>query len=132
MKLKSNNKVNALFEMSSLTDIIFLLLIFFMLTSTLVAPNAIKINLPSATGQTIASQSIFVSIDENNQFYINEMHVHKEQLEAQLVKAINSSEEESPTVVIRADKLSNNESLVNVLKLGPKYDLKVILATKVE
>ena len=132
MKLKSNNKVNALFQMSSLTDIIFLLLIFFMLTSTLVAPNAIKINLPSATGQTIASQSIFVSIDENNQFYINEMPVVKENIENQLIEAVNNSEEESPTIVIRADKQSNNESLVNVLKLGPKYDLKVILATTAE
>ena len=132
MKLKSNNKVNALFQMSSLTDIIFLLLIFFMLTSTLVAPNAIKINLPSATGQTIASQSVFVSIDENNQFYINDLPVQKTQLESQLVTAINNSEESSPTVVIRADKMSNNESLVDVLKLGPKYDLKVILATTAE
>lgn len=132
MKLKSNNKVNALFQMSSLTDIIFLLLIFFMLTSTLVAPNAIKINLPSATGQTIASQSIFVSIDENNQFYINELPVVKENIENQLIEAVNNSEEESPTIVIRADKQSNNESLVNVLKLGPKYDLKVILATTAE
>ena len=132
MKLKSNNKVNALFQMSSLTDIIFLLLIFFMLTSTLVAPNAIKINLPSATGQTIASQSIFVSIDENNQFYINELPIVKENIENQLIEAVNNSEEESPTIVIRADKQSNNESLVNVLKLGPKYDLKVILATTAE
>ena len=132
MKLKSNNKVNALFQMSSLTDIIFLLLIFFMLTSTLVAPNAIKINLPSATGQTIASQSVFVSIDENNQFYINDMPVQKAQLESELVSAVNNSEESSPTVVIRADKMSNNESLVDVLKLGPKYDLKVILATTAE
>ena len=132
MKLKSNNKVNALFQMSSLTDIIFLLLIFFMLTSTLVAPNAIKINLPSATGQTIASQSVFVSIDENNQFYINDMPVPKSQLESELVSAVNNSEESSPTVVIRADKMSNNESLVDVLKLGPKYDLKVILATTAE
>ena len=103
-----------------------------MLTSTLVAPNAIKINLPSATGQTIASQSVFVSIDENNQFYINDLPVQKTQLESQLVTAINNSEESSPTVVIRADKMSNNESLVDVLKLGPKYDLKVILATTAE
>lgn len=132
MKLKTNNKVNALFQMSSLTDIIFLLLIFFMLTSTLVAPNAIKINLPSATGQTIASQSIFVSIDEQNQFYIDDELIAPTDLEEKLIQAINNSKEQSPTVVIRADKQSNNESLVNVLKLGPKYDLKVILATATE
>ena len=132
MKLKTNNKVNALFQMSSLTDIIFLLLIFFMLTSTLVAPNAIKINLPSATGQTIASQSIFVSIDEQNQFYIDDELIASTDLEEKLIQAINNSKEQSPTVVIRADKQSNNESLVNVLKLGPKYDLKVILATATE
>ena len=132
MKLKSTNKVNALFQMSSLTDIIFLLLIFFMLTSTLVAPNAIKINLPSASGQTIASQSVFVTINEQNKFFINEQQVEKANLEEQLVAAVNNSEESSPTIVIRADKQSNNESLVDVLKLGPKYDLKVILATTPE
>ena len=132
MKLKSDNKVNANFQMSSLTDIIFLLLIFFMLTSTLVAPNAIKINLPSATGQTIASQSVYVTIDEQDQIYVKEQPVASTELEEQLIAAVNDTEESSPTVVIRADKQSTNERLVDILKLGPKYDLKVILATTPE
>lgn len=129
MKLKSNNKVNPLFQMSSLTDIIFLLLIFFMLTSTLVAPNAIQVNLPSATGQTMAKQSIFVSITGQNQFFVNEVQTTKENLEESIVDAINTSGEPNPTIVLRADRLSTHESVVDVLKLGPKYDFKVILAT---
>ncbi len=132
MKLKSASKVNANFQMSSLTDIIFLLLIFFMLTSTLVAPNAIKITLPSASGQTIANQSIFVTIDENNQYYIGDEPVAYPDLEAKLIEAVNDSGESEPTIVLRADKQSQNDYLVNVLKLGPKYDFKVILATSPE
>ncbi len=132
MKLKSENKVNATFQMSSLTDIVFLLLIFFMLTSTIVAPNAIKINLPSATGQTISSQNIDVTIDANNQYFINGEPVAPEALENKLLQVINDSGEEGPSVILRADKVSQNDYLVNVLKLGPKYDLKIILATKPE
>lgn len=113
--------------MSSLTDIIFLLLIFFMLTSTLVAPNAIKVNLPSSTGQTISKQSIIVSIDENSNYYIDDKPIAYTQLEEAMKSAILSLE--NPTVVLRADRLSTHESVVNVLKLGPKHQFKVILAT---
>lgn len=132
MKLKQANKVNANFQMSSLTDIIFLLLIFFMLTSTLVAPNAIQVNLPSATGQTIASQSVYVSINEANEFYVNDAKVASNQLEAVLVDAINETGEKDPTIVLRADKRTSHEAVVDVLKLGPKYDFKLILATTPE
>lgn len=129
MKLKKNNKVNAMFQMSSLTDIIFLLLIFFMLTSTLVAPNAIQVNLPSATGKTIASQSIFVTVSSNNEYFINDKKIQRKDLEQSIVNAMSTIKETSPTIVLRADKLSTHESVVDVLKLGPKYDFKVILAT---
>lgn len=129
MKLKKNNKVNAMFQMSSLTDIIFLLLIFFMLTSTLVAPNAIQVNLPSATGKTITSQSVFVTVSSNNEYFINNKKILKNDLEQSIVNAMSATKESSPTIVLRADKLSTHEAVVDVLKLGPKYDFKVILAT---
>jgi len=132
MKLKQTNKVDPLFQMSSLTDIIFLLLIFFMLTSTLVAPNAIQVNLPSATGQTIASQSVFVTINEVNEFFVNDEQVFSDQLEVSLVNAMNATGESDPTIVLRADKRTSHEAVIDVLKLGPKYDFKVILATAPE
>ncbi|MBX2845952.1 MAG: biopolymer transporter ExbD [Saprospiraceae bacterium] len=132
MKLKRNNQVNAMFQMSSLTDIIFLLLIFFMLTSTLVAPNAIKVKLPSATGQTLAKQSITLSITEENRFYLDDVEVQRADLESAVVNAINSAGTEDPTVVLRADKATAHEFVIDVLKLGPKLDIKVILATQPE
>jgi len=132
MKLQRNNKVNPMFQMSSLTDIIFLLLIFFMLTSNLVAPNAISVKLPSATGQTLSKQSITVSVTSDNKFYVEEELVPREGLEAALVGAINSLGEEDPAVVLRADKETDHEYVIDVLKLGPKLDIKVILATQPE
>jgi len=65
MALKSRNKVSAVFSMSSMTDIVFLLLIFFMLTSTLVTTNALDLVLPNSTAQTVKKQRVSVSINEN-------------------------------------------------------------------
>ena len=72
MALRSRNKVNPNFNMSSMTDIVFLLLIFFMLTSTLVSPNALKLLLPNSQSKTLEKQTISISITKNIEFYINE------------------------------------------------------------
>jgi len=71
MALKSRNKVSAVFSMSSMTDIVFLLLIFFMLTSTLVTTNALDLVLPNSTAQTVKKQRVSVSINENLEYYID-------------------------------------------------------------
>ena len=77
MALRSRNKVSANFNMSSMTDIVFLLLIFFMLTSTLVSPNALKLLLPSSKAKTLEKQTISISITKDIDFYINEQKVEK-------------------------------------------------------
>ena len=88
MTLRSRNKVSADFNMSSMTDIVFLLLIFFMLTSTLVSPNALKLLLPSSNARTLEKQSISVSIEdkenENIKFFIEKKQVTEENLEKEL------------------------------------------------
>ena len=132
MKLKTQNKVDPLFQMSSLTDIIFLLLIFFMLTSTLVAPNAIKLLLPNATGQTLASQTVSVSISEDLTYYINGKEIPFSKLENEIRKAVQGVEEPVPTVVLRVDKRVEVNELVSVLKLGNRLNVRMILATKPE
>ena len=71
MGLRSKNKVSPNFNMSSMTDIVFLLLIFFMLTSTMVSPNALKLLLPSSSTQTRAAQTVSVSITKELDYYIN-------------------------------------------------------------
>ena len=81
MALRSRNKVSANFNMSSMTDIVFLLLIFFMLTSTLVSPNALKLLLPNSKAKTLEKQTISVSITKDLQFYINENQVAENKIE---------------------------------------------------
>ena len=71
MILKSHNKINPNFSMSSMTDIVFLLLIFFMLTSTLVTTNALEIILPSSSAQPLKKQSVSVSITEDLRYFVN-------------------------------------------------------------
>ncbi|MFW6277549.1 MAG: ExbD/TolR family protein [Prolixibacteraceae bacterium] len=72
MALKRRNKVNAAFSMSSMTDIVFLLLIFFMVTSTLVAPNALKLLLPQSNNQTAAKPITTISVTKDLKYYIND------------------------------------------------------------
>ena len=84
MALRSRNKVSANFNMSSMTDIVFLLLIFFMLTSTLVSPNALKLLLPSSKAKTLEKQTISISITKDIQFYINENQVTENTIEKEL------------------------------------------------
>ena len=76
--------------MSSMTDIVFLLLIFFMLTSTLVSPNALKLLLPNSEAKTLEKQTISVSIDKNIDFYVNKEKVRDENLESKIKLAIVS------------------------------------------
>ena len=89
MALKSRNKVSPNFNMSSMTDIVFLLLIFFMLTSTLVSPNALKLLLPNSKSKTLEKQTISVSINKDLDFYINENQVIESNLENELNRLIN-------------------------------------------
>ena len=75
MTLRSRNKISPNFNMSSMTDIVFLLLVFFMLTSTLVSPNALKLLLPNSKAKTLEKQTISVSITKEIDFYINDENV---------------------------------------------------------
>ena len=81
MRLKTKNKVSPNFNMSSMTDIVFLLLIFFMLTSTLVSPNALKLLLPNSKSKTLEKQTLSVSITEEIEYYIENRQVNIEDLE---------------------------------------------------
>ena len=134
MAIKSRNKVEPTFNSSSMSDLVFLLLIFFMLTSTLVAPNAIKLMLPSSTSKTMAKQTVTVYVDENYQYQVNDIKVFDE---SQLMDLINTQIGNDPqaTVVLRSDKTVPVQYVVNVIdavnaindQTGAKH--KVILAT---
>lgn len=114
--------------MSSLTDIIFLLLIFFMLTSTLVNPNALKLLLPKATGQTQAAQSVTVSIDKQLNYYVDQQKVQLTQIESLLLSKTKGLD--NSTVVLNAEKSVPIDNVVQIMAIANKNGLKMIIATE--
>ena len=133
MAIKSRNKVEPAFNSSSMSDLVFLLLIFFMLTSTLVAPNAIKLMLPSSNSKTMAKQTVTVYINDQYQYFVNETPADDQQL-AGLINA-NIGEDNQATVVLRSDKSVPVQYVVNVIdavneiNTATNSNHKVILAT---
>ena len=134
MAIKSRNKINSQFSMASMTDLVFLLLIFFMLTSTLVSPNAIKLLLPSSTSKTMAKQTVTVYIDPQSQFFIEEVPVSTDFLVESLGQKLQGEAE--GTVVLRADQTVPVQYVVTLIDAvnqvneltGSRH--KVILATR--
>ena len=127
MSLRSKNKVSATFSMSSMTDIVFLLLIFFMLTSTLVSPNALKLLLPNSKARTLEKQTISVSITPEIDYYIDDQKVEIEQLESILLNRL--ANEAEPAIVLHADKTVDIEYAVKVMDIAYRNKFKVVLAT---
>lgn len=134
MSLTSRNKVNVQFSMSGMTDIVFLLLIFFMLTSTLIAPNALKLLLPQSNNQTAAKKHITVSITPDLQYHMivdgKIQPVSFNQLEPMLEKELKYRVE--PTISLHADKSVPIEHVVKVMNIARRHKYKVILATAPE
>ena len=128
MDLRGRNKVTPEFNMSSMTDIVFLLLIFFMLASTLVTTSAIDILLPKASGKTENKKSIAVSIKKDLTFYIDQKRVGESVLESELISALSG--EEKPTIVLRAEESVPVQYVVTVMDIANRNKFKVILAVK--
>ena len=128
MNLRGRNKVDPSFNMSSMTDIVFLLLIFFMLTSTLVTVSAIDVLLPKAGGKTENSKSVAVSINSKSQFYIDKTLVSKDNLELEILKKVGADKKK--TVVIRGDQNVPYKSVMQVIDIANKNKLKMILSVK--
>ena len=127
MSLRSRNKVSANFSMSSMTDIVFLLLIFFMLTSTLVSPNALKLLLPNSKARTLEKQTLSVSITPEIDYYVGDKQVAIENLEQELKLELAGQEE--PAIVLHADKTVDIEYAVKVMDIAYRNKYKVVLAT---
>jgi len=134
MAIRIRNKVKSEFSTVSMPDLVFLLLIFFMLTSTLVSPNAIKLLLPQSDSKTMAKQTVTVYINDRYDYFIGENKIAQNQLESQLTDKLALQDE--GVVVLRSDKSVPIQYVVNVIdavnsineKKNTKH--KVILATK--
>lgn len=136
MALKRTIRADANIAMSSMTDIVFLLLIFFLVTSTLVNPNALKLLLPKSTGQVNARPEASVSVrDEGNDTYTYHVNgalgaASLEEVETQLVSLLQS--EEDPTFSIYSDASVPIGEIVSIMNIGKRNHYKVILATAPE
>ncbi len=127
MVLRSRNKVRPDFNMSSMTDIVFLLLIFFMLTSTLVSPNALKLLLPNSKAKTLEKQTVSVSITKEIDFFINERKVTENNLERELKLLLENKQEAA--IILHTDKTVDIEFVVKVMDIAYRNKYKIVLAT---
>ncbi len=137
MAIKKSTKVDSGFSMSSMTDIVFLLLIFFLVTSTLVNPNALKLLLPKSTGQVSAKATVSVSIKHHTDKNTFTYHVNGEEkpilfskIENELIELLQT--EEDPTFSIYADETVPIKEVVQVMNIAKRNHYKVIMATSPE
>ena len=133
MALKRKTKTEPNFSMASMTDIIFLLLIFFMITSTVVVPNAIKVTLPQSQKQTAAKPQSRVTIDKNLNFYVafgnqREKQVSFDDITVFLQERYN--QEPEMFVALYADELVPYGEIVKVLDIANKNKFKMVLVTR--
>lgn len=127
MALKTSNKINVNFSMASMTDLVFLLLIFFMISSTLIAPNALKLLLPQSKAQTAAKAITTVSITKNHEYYLETTPVSISELEMRL--RIKLKGEVEPTISLHVDRSVPMEDVVKVMNIARDNRYKLILAT---
>jgi biopolymer transport protein ExbD len=129
MNLRNKNKFRAEVSTSSLSDIMFFLMLFFLITSTLVNPSVIKLTLPNAKHhQTVRKTEVAVSITKEQRYFINNKEVQFKDLEYALVQAVQNLSD--PTIVIRCDNTIPVQTLVDVMEIGNKFKIRMILATK--
>jgi biopolymer transport protein ExbD len=129
MNLRNKSKFRAEVSTSSLSDIMFFLMLFFLITSTLVNPSVIKLTLPSAKHhQTVRKTEVALSITKELRYYLNNKEVAFKDLEIALVQAVQTLSD--PTIVIRCDNSIPVQRLVDVMEIGNKFKIRMILATK--
>ncbi len=129
MAIESRHKTNKNFAMSGMTDIVFLLLIFFMITSTLIAPASRNVDLPESNNQTQANPVLVVSIDQQKSIFVDDQQYGLGELEGVLRKKLENYGE-APTIRLNADRNLNMEEVFAILDIARRNRYKVILGTK--
>ena len=127
MALGSKHKVEPLFSMSSMTDIVFLLLIFFMLTSNFITPSGLKVDLPASEASQVELQKVSVTITKDLGFYVNDREVPRTRLRSELRSALS---EGKGVVAIFVDKTVPTEHLVFVAGIANALEAKVSVSTE--
>lgn len=129
MNLRRNTKYTAEVYTGSLNDIMFFLLLFFLIVSTLANPSVVKLLLPqNKTSQAITKPQISLAVTETKKYYLNNKEIASSQLEAEIRKAtLNITE---PMIILRFDKALTIQDLVDVLQIGSNLKVKMVLATQ--
>jgi len=129
MNLSTRSKVKTEFSMSSMTDLIFLLLIFFIITSTMVNPNAIKVLLPTGVVQTTSTSPIEVAIDAETRLYVMNKEISYEGLEQALLAETKGKNPEEMSLALSADKSVPLEFVTQVMATAQRMKLRMIIRT---
>ncbi len=134
MAIKSQNKISTKFSMIAVVNLVLLLLIFFILSSTLISPNAIPIDLPASDSKIISKQNTSVYIDQANRFFVNETPANEQNMQQLLSQTLIGQPE--GVIVIRADKAVPLQNVITVIDAVNQMNKvmktrhKIILATK--
>ncbi len=127
MKLRVRNEIKPEFNMSSMTDVAFLFLIFFIIASTLAKQlNTIDVKLPQANGKTENRNTVAITITNSNQFYLDSDKISKKSLETLLIQALSSVK--TPSIVLRTEKKVAIDQVVFVMNIANRNGIKVVLA----
>jgi biopolymer transport protein ExbD len=130
MRIRKTYRADAEVFTEALNDILFILLMFFLIVSTLANPNVIKLSQPKSQGDTKAKQNVVVSIDANKQFYIGTTPVGIDSLKTMLVPVIAKEKTEVPTIVINADKTVDIDAVVAVMRIAKELGAKTVLSVE--
>ncbi|TAE48289.1 MAG: biopolymer transporter ExbD [Cytophagia bacterium] len=127
MNIQPRNKLETTFSLTSMTDIIFQLLIFFMLTSSFINPAVLPINLPSSKASTTITPKVQIMITKEKKYFVNDELVTKEKLEEKIKTALRNASE--PIIVLNVDKSVPTEYFVYAASIATKLDAKISIAT---
>ena len=127
MNLKGRNKITPEFNMSSMTDIVFLLLIFFMIASTLAKNlDTIDVKLPQAKGKTENRNTVSLTINNRSQFYLDSKQISKSRIEQELIAKLEGLS--APAIVLRAEEKVPIDQVVYVMNIANQNSIKIVLA----
>jgi biopolymer transport protein ExbD len=129
MNLRKRKKITAEVATASMNDIMFFLMLFFLIMSTLLNPNVVKLTLPNSKhNQTLRQKEVTISVTKELQYYVNNVPVDFPMLEPFLASELSKSKD--LTVILRCDSEISVQNLVSILEIGNKLKVKMVLATK--
>ena len=130
MQIRKANRGETEVFTEALNDILFILLMFFLIVSTLANPNVIRLSQPKSTGDTKAKQNVVVSIDSLTQYYVGTTPVALDSLKDVLIPIISKEKTEVPTIVINADKSVDIDAVVSVMRIAKELGARSVLSVQ--